>query len=114
VAGSKPTFTSSRHSFPVSLPQCAIDHLMKILAWNIARRSEPWRELADSDAEVALLQEATAPPRDVEHRLGAQPGALAYSGTRSPPYVESCGRKAQGHRVRPADRERLARGGPIG
>jgi hypothetical protein len=46
---------------------------MKILAWNIARRSEPWRELADSNADVALLQEATAPPREVEHRLEPNP-----------------------------------------
>ena len=36
-----------------------------VVSWNIARRHEPWRQLATMDADVALLQEATPPPPDV-------------------------------------------------
>jgi hypothetical protein len=54
------------------------------LTWNIARRSEPWRELADSDADVALLQEAAAPPRDVEHRLEPNPEPWRTAGPGRP------------------------------
>ena len=36
-----------------------------LVSWNIARRQEPWRQLAAMDADVALLQEATPPPPDV-------------------------------------------------
>jgi hypothetical protein len=40
---------------------------MRILSWNIAHRVEPWRTLAqDQTFEVALLQEAKAPPADVK------------------------------------------------
>jgi hypothetical protein len=83
---------------------------MKIVAWNIARRSEPWRELANSDADVALLQEAAAPPRDVEHRLQPNPEPWRTAGP-GRPSVEGCGSQAQGHRIR---RERGAGRGPTG
>ena len=43
-----------------------------VVSWNIARRHEPWRELAAMDADVALLQEATPPPPDVH--LGRHTG----------------------------------------
>jgi endonuclease/exonuclease/phosphatase family metal-dependent hydrolase len=42
---------------------------MKIVAWNIAQRAEAWRYLVDSDADIALLQEATAPPADIAAKL---------------------------------------------
>ncbi len=35
------------------------------MSWNIARRHEPWRQLLQMDADVALLQEAAPPPDDV-------------------------------------------------
>ncbi len=35
---------------------------VKIVSWNIAGRVPPWHCLAASDADVALLQEAAAPP----------------------------------------------------
>ena len=38
---------------------------MRIISWNINQRVEPWHELAaDAGVDVALLQEATAPPLD--------------------------------------------------
>ena len=36
-----------------------------VVSWNIARRHEPWRQLLQMDADVALLQEAAPPPDDV-------------------------------------------------
>jgi len=36
---------------------------MRLISWNIARREEPWHLLATEERiDVALLQEATAPP----------------------------------------------------
>jgi endonuclease/exonuclease/phosphatase family metal-dependent hydrolase len=42
---------------------------MKIISWNVAHRSEPWRWLLESGADVALLQEAAEPPADVAVRV---------------------------------------------
>lgn len=39
--------------------------MIKVISWNIATRREPWRQLVEMDADVALLQEATPPPDDV-------------------------------------------------
>ena len=36
-----------------------------VVSWNIATRHEPWRQLLQMDADVALLQEAMPPPDDV-------------------------------------------------
>ena len=38
---------------------------MKLITWNMAHRGEAWRYLLNSDADLALLQEAAAPPVDV-------------------------------------------------
>ena len=35
------------------------------MSWNIAKKHEPWRQLQQMDADVALLQEASPPPDDV-------------------------------------------------
>ena len=44
---------------------------IKIVSWNIFKRHDPWRELANmagrGDADVALLQEAGKPPDDLSH-----------------------------------------------
>ena len=47
--------------------------MLKILCWNIAHRHAAWRCLADSGMDVALLQEAGAPPEDVADRLDVDP-----------------------------------------
>lgn len=39
--------------------------MIKVVSWNIAKREEPWRELVEMDADVALLQEAGSPPGDL-------------------------------------------------
>ncbi len=43
--------------------------MLKILSWNIAHRSEPWRELLKSGVDIALLQEAKAPPPEVADQV---------------------------------------------
>lgn len=44
--------------------------MTKIVSWNLARRDEAWRALLKADADVALVQEASAPPDDVAERIG--------------------------------------------
>ncbi len=39
--------------------------MIKIVSWNIAKRSQPWRDLLKMNADVALLQESGDPPWDV-------------------------------------------------
>lgn len=54
--------------------------MLKIIAWNIARRAEAWRYLLDTDADIALLQEAAAPPADVARRLDVDPAPWRTAG----------------------------------
>lgn len=44
-----------------------------MVSWNIAKKREPWRQLAQMDADVALLQEATPPPDHVVQLREATP-----------------------------------------
>ena len=44
--------------------------MTKVVSWNIAKRQEPWRQLRQMDADVALLQEAWPPPPDVIDGIG--------------------------------------------
>ena len=39
--------------------------VVTVVSWNIAKRHEPWRQLLQMDADIALLQEAMPPPDDV-------------------------------------------------
>lgn len=47
--------------------------MIRVVSWNIGRRMEPWRELAEmasrGEADVALLQEAGNPPGELVHLL---------------------------------------------
>jgi exonuclease III len=38
---------------------------MKIVSWNINRQDSAWRSLVDSDYDIALVQEAAAPPKEM-------------------------------------------------
>jgi exonuclease III len=53
---------------------------MKIIAWNIARSQEAWRSLRNSDADIALISEATAPPPDVAKHLEVDPAPWQTAG----------------------------------
>jgi exonuclease III len=43
--------------------------MVKLITWNIAQRAAAWRELANSDADIALLQEATPPPAELAAKV---------------------------------------------
>lgn len=43
---------------------------LRIISWNIAHRLDPWCELLETDADLALLQEAGEPPSKVRERIG--------------------------------------------
>ena len=42
---------------------------MKIISWNIAHSHDPWRYLLESDADIALLQEASKPPPEFSQHI---------------------------------------------
>ena len=44
-----------------------------VVSWNIAKRHEPWRQLAEMGADVALLQEVGSVPSDVVGRVDTGP-----------------------------------------
>jgi endonuclease/exonuclease/phosphatase family metal-dependent hydrolase len=56
------------------------NEMMKIVAWNIARREECWRALLGTDADLALLQEATPPPPDIAERFDIDPSPWRTAG----------------------------------
>jgi len=47
--------------------------MVNIISWNIAQRKEPWRTLVDTDADIALLQEASEPPDDIAEMIEVNP-----------------------------------------
>ena len=46
---------------------------IKVMCWNVAKRHDPWRELVEMDADVALLQEVGTVPEDVLDRVDLSP-----------------------------------------
>jgi hypothetical protein len=54
--------------------------MVKVIAWNIARRDEAWRYLLDTDADIALLQEAAVPPPDISRRFDIDPAPWQTAG----------------------------------
>lgn len=57
---------------------------MIIYSWNICRSPEAWRELLRSDGDVALVQEATAPPSDLGIEVDDAPWSTAGAGLKRP------------------------------
>lgn len=45
----------------------------RVVSWNIGKRTEPWHQLAEMDADVALLQEAGTPPAGVAESVDTGP-----------------------------------------
>ena len=56
---------------------------MKIITWNIAQRHAAWRRLLETDADIALLQEACEPPADVARRVEVDPAPWRTAGVGS-------------------------------
>lgn len=46
---------------------------VRMVSWNIATRYEPWRQLLEMEADVALLQEVGTVPQDVADRVDTGP-----------------------------------------
>lgn len=44
-----------------------------VVCWNIDKRHEPWRQLVEMDADLALLQEAGSVPSDVAAKVDTGP-----------------------------------------
>ena len=53
---------------------------MKVISWNIGRRSECSERLLDTDADIALLQEAAEPPSEVVGRVEVNPAPWYTAG----------------------------------
>ena len=53
---------------------------VKIISWNMRHSIAPWQELIGMDADVALLQEACKPPRDVDRRIATDFGSWRTPG----------------------------------
>ena len=47
--------------------------MIRVVCWNIASMHEPWRELVEMDADIALLQEVGTIPADVIDRVELSP-----------------------------------------
>ena len=47
--------------------------MIRVMSWNIATMHQPWRDLVEMDADVALLQEVGTIPEDVRHRVELSP-----------------------------------------
>lgn len=58
----------------------AVHDVLRTLTWNIARRADAWRLLLDSDADIALLQEAAEPPPDEARRIDVDPAPWRTAG----------------------------------
>ena len=48
----------------------------KVVCWNMGHKYQPWRELAEMDADVALLQETCKPPSDLPAHVETETGSL--------------------------------------
>ena len=53
---------------------------MKIISWNIGHRAQCWGRLLETDADIALLQEAAEPPPAVAGRIEVDPAPWRTAG----------------------------------
>ncbi len=64
--------------------------MIKVVCWNVATMSDPWRELIEMDADVALLQEVGTVPEDVRDRVELSPHVpwLSHDPTTGQPHYD--------------------------
>lgn len=60
--------------------------MLKVISWNMAHRPELWRTLRDADVDLALLQEACAPPEEVMQHLDIGETAWRTEGLKKRPW----------------------------
>lgn len=56
--------------------------MIKMVSWNTGFRRQPWLELLDMDADVALLQETCNPPDEAQSRMEFSPHCPWLGGER--------------------------------
>ncbi len=57
-----------------------MDGVIRIVSWNIDRRSDAWQSLLDSGVDVGLLQEAQPPPPEVARHVWVDPAPWNTAG----------------------------------
>ncbi len=57
--------------------------LIRIMSWNVGRRSDAWRTLLDSGTDVAMLQEAQPPPPALGKHVEVDSAPWATAGSSS-------------------------------
>ena len=54
--------------------------MVKVISWNIAHREQAWRALCNTDADIALVQEAPEPPADMPPPFEYRPATWRTAG----------------------------------
>ena len=60
--------------------------MVKVISWNIAHREEAWRALCDTDADIALVQEAPEPQADMPPAFEYRPATWRTAGAGHRPW----------------------------
>ena len=60
--------------------------MVKVISWNIAHREQAWRALCDTDADIALVQEAPEPPADMPPPFEYRPATWRTAGAGHRPW----------------------------
>ena len=60
--------------------------MVKVISWNIAHQEQAWRALCDTDADIALVQEAPEPPADMPPPFEYRPATWRTAGAGHRPW----------------------------
>ena len=60
--------------------------MVKVISWNIAHREQAWRDLCNTDADIALVQEAPEPPADMPPPFEYRPATWRTAGAGHRPW----------------------------
>ena len=60
--------------------------MVKVISWNIAHREQAWRDLCNTDADIALVQEASEPPADMPPPFEYRPATWRTAGAGHRPW----------------------------
>ena len=60
--------------------------MVKVISWNIAHRKQAWHALCGTDADIALVQEATEPPADMPPAFEYRPAPWRTAGAPPRPW----------------------------
>ena len=60
--------------------------MVKVISWNIAHQEQTWRDLCNTDADIALVQEAPEPPADMPPPFEYRPATWRTAGAGHRPW----------------------------